>query len=358
MSEIGDKVLILDTDRAAFETVAEFLERWGFRSRQADPGRELDAQIREYEPGMILVDLQFPDSGLLRLREISENPDFAHIPLILIADDHSEEVAVMGISSGAQDIIYKPVRMAELTIRIEKVVELEKARRALRALNEKITRERNILARYFSEDFIDSVMEEKISPELGGAYVTASVMFFDLRGSTGIAENLSPQQFSAFLSEMFQDIMDLVFANSGSVNRLQGDGMLATFGCPIPHEEDAYNSVRCALSIREYLQQYNEVRPAYLTEPLRFGMGITTGQVFAGNIGSVRKMEYTVLGDSVNTAARLEGLTKKAGVDILIDGTTRESVGERVKVRKVQYDQVRGKNQILAIFALDGLAEN
>lgn len=355
MSELGERVLILDSDREAFETISNFLERWGYRSRQADEIVKIDQQIRDWNPKLIFVDLKFPDSGLLRLREISENPDFAEIPLILTSDDHSEEVAVMGISSGAQDIIYKPLRMAELTIRMEKVLELEKARATMRALNDKLAKERNILARYFSRDFVDQILEEKISPSLGGDRMTASIMFFDLRGSTTIAEKITPEEFSSFLSLMFQDIMDLVFAHKGSVNRLQGDGMLATFGCPVPGDQDALNCARCAVAIREYMVQYNHVRPEYLEDPLKCGMGITTGEIFAGNIGSIQKMEYTVLGDAVNTAARLEGLTKKAGVEILIDGTTREIIGDLAQVRKVQYDQVRGKMQTIDIFALDDI---
>lgn len=222
---------------------------------------------------------------------------------------------------------------------------------------QKSKEERGRLERFFSRDILDHVLERKIEDKLGGNRQFATIVFFDLRGSTAIAEKLDPGVFAEFLSMIHTDIMDLVYGNHGSVNKLIGDGILATFGVPSSAGNDALNAARCAVQIREYMKVFNEVRPDYLTAPVEFGIGIASGEVFAGNTGSVRRMEYTVLGDAVNLAARLDSIAKAARVDIIIDGTTRNLLSEHVRVQRVRLDRVRGRMQKVEIFFLRDLLE-
>ncbi|HMU83062.1 MAG TPA: adenylate/guanylate cyclase domain-containing protein [Leptospiraceae bacterium] len=234
---------------------------------------------------------------------------------------------------------------------------LAKNKDALTRANAQLQKEKNILEKFFSNDFVEQLLQEKISHSLGGARVPATIVFLDIRNSTAIAEKIDPQQFSDFISSIFTDIMDLVYGNHGSVNKLIGDGMLATFGCPIQTEDDKGNALRFALQVREYMNTFNDVRPDYLTEPVRIGIGIASGNVFAGNTGSVRRMEYTVLGDAVNLASRLESLTKLSGVDILIDGVTRDAAGNRIKVKRVRLNRVRGKIQEVRLYYLESMSD-
>lgn len=214
--------------------------------------------------------------------------------------------------------------------------------------------------RQLVEDTFGAQMVERVargeSPSLeAGRNLQVSILFFDLRNSTAISERLTPQQLSEFLSELFTDVMDLIYGNNGFVNKLIGDGILSTFGCPVSHGDDAFNAARCALQIRDYLNTYNDLRPEYLTEPLRAGLGLASGSVFAGSIGSVRHREYAVLGDPVNVASRLEGLTKRGPFDILMDGATHEAIKDRVRTRRVLLTHVRGRQEALTIYTLDGL---
>ncbi|HMY09980.1 MAG TPA: adenylate/guanylate cyclase domain-containing protein [Turneriella sp.] len=243
----------------------------------------------------------------------------------------------------------------ELTQRIRTLLDLKRARLEVEWMKQRLKNERRLLTKYFSEDIVEGILQDEHANSLSGRHQEATIMFFDVRKSTTIAENLEPQVFAEFLSEFFTDIMDLVYGNHGSVNKLLGDGIMSTFGCPVPTANDVLNAAKCALQIRNHLATFNDVRPDYIKEPIRVGMGIATGKVFAGNIGSVRRMEYTVLGDPVNLASRLESMTKEAGVDILIDGNTRHRLGNLIKCRKVQHSGVRGKLQEIEIFALDEL---
>jgi adenylate cyclase len=178
-----------------------------------------------------------------------------------------------------------------------------------------------LLMRYANDELIDYIQKTGKNPfETANRKVT--ILFFDIRNSTGIAESLEPDKFASFLSEIFTDIMDLIYGCGGSVNKLLGDGMMAAFGCPLSTDYDAYNAIKTAVMIQEYLGTYNDVKPDYITQQVEVGIGIATGTVFAGLIGSVHRQEYALLGDSVNIASRLESLTRKTEENILIDENT------------------------------------
>lgn len=215
--------------------------------------------------------------------------------------------------------------------------------------------EKRLLERYFPENLVDILVDEGRLAELGGKNVPVTVMFCDIRNSTGIAESISAANFATLLNDFFSGIMDLTYANGGSVNKLLGDGMLITFGCPIPGDSDAINCVRLALQFREYIRTFNEIKPDYLKSPIMMGIGISSGMVFAGNIGSSRHMEYTVLGDPVNTASRLEKLTKEVGCDIILDKNTYERIQDEIDAQPLGFRTVIGKKEPIEIFSPSGI---
>ena len=143
--------------------------------------------------------------------------------------------------------------------------------------------------------------------------------------------------------------MDIIFKNHGSVNKLLGDAILATFGCPYNYENDALNAVKTVIEIRQTVDLFNSTKPDYLKNNIEFGIGVATGNVFAGNIGSFRRMEYTVIGDSVNIASRLESLTKKIPNDNLIDGNTAAEVKDFAELKRIGNTTVRGKKKTVEI---------
>ena len=158
------------------------------------------------------------------------------------------------------------------------------------------------------------------------------------------------------LCNIFTDVMDLIFKNNGSVNKLIGDAILATFGCPVTREDDAKNAIKSALEIRDTLSMFNDVKPSYLLQPVEFGIGIASGKVFAGNIGSFRRLEYTVIGDVVNTASRLQALAGELGKDILIDGATLAKVPGLVTY-PLTAQFLKGKHKHVDIHVLEGFSE-
>ena len=273
----------------------------------------------------------------------------------MLSPEDTEEASILSISSGADEFVVKPVRLAELTAKIQNVLQLARYKKQLESLNAQLAREKHRMRKYFSEDLVEKILNEEISTELGESNVEASILFMDIRNSTGLAEKVGPARFAAFISDLFTELMELIFKNHGSVNKLLGDGILATFGCPEPSEDDAVNAIATAHEMLELIEAFNHRRPEYLTEPVRIGIGISTGKVFAGNIGSVRRIEYAVIGDPVNTASRLQDLTKIVPCNALIDGSTRQRLNGNVAIRPSGIQSIQGKSGPVEVFIFDGI---
>ena len=153
--------------------------------------------------------------------------------------------------------------------------------------------------------------------------------------------------------------MDLIFDHNGSVNELLGDGILATFGCPDPTGRDAANAVEAARSIRKLMKTYNEryLPPELQEDGVRYGMGIATGKIFAGNIGSFQRLKYAVMGDPVNTAARIQDLTKEKNVDLLIDENTAQGLEDSETLRLSGDYMLRGKKGAVRVFEVNPVTQ-
>ena len=352
------RILLVEDDEDQAKLLEVLLGKLAYILKIVSSAEDALETIVEFQPDIVLSDLYLPKmNGVEMSGKIHHIKGMEDMPVIMISSDINEDTVINALANGIYDFVGKPLRMAELTLRIGNLLHLQDNKKKLANLAVKLEKEKNILSRYFSDDFVEKLLSEEIQTSLGGKEVYSTIMFFDLRNSTGIAETLDPDTFTKFLSQLWNDIMDIVLSNGGSVNKLMGDGMLATFGCPEPGKHDALSSVTAAIKIRQYFQLYNEISPHDLKD-VRFGIGIASGKIFAGNIGSFRRMEYTVLGDAVNVASRLEGLTKRAGVDILIEGTTRNELGDKVRVRRVKVKHVKGRKREMEIFSVVDLRKD
>ena len=154
----------------------------------------------------------------------------------------------------------------------------------------------------------------------------------------------------ALLNEYFTEMVTIVMKHDGVVDKYIGDAIMAVFGAPVPTDADAANAVRAAVEMRVALVRLNERLVARGAQPLRTGIGIHTGEVVAGNIGSEQRMEYTVIGDPVNVASRLESCTKELGVDVLISDVTYELTRGVVETRPVKPLTVKGRAEPVMIY--------
>ena len=208
------------------------------------------------------------------------------------------------------------------------------------------------LSRYFSPEVVAAI-ESPVRES--GSREEVTVLFSDLRGFTALSEKLDGQDVVGLLVDYHERMVDAIFENGGVLDKFIGDGIMAWFGSkpggggdPANHAEQA---VRCAVAMHEALMKLNRERANLGDAPLRMGVGIHTGEVILGNVGSPRRREYTAIGDTVNVASRIEGLTKQVRTPILVSETTRRSAGESVVFSAGGELEVKGKAEPLRVFA-------
>jgi len=264
-----------------------------------------------------------------------------------------EQVSILLAISPVYD---DEMRIVGYILIAQNITDQKRIEEELRVANVMLEYEKGILLKYFSRDVVDQIMAGNIKDEPGGKIVQASIMFVDLENSTGMAEELSTDDFVEYISHILEAATNIVLHNSGTVIRTTGDGILATFGCPKSFDDDTMNCLRCAVEFREFMKNFNDHRPSYLKATVGFGIGIASGKIFAGNIGSGRKLEYNVIGDAVNIAARLERLSKDVPEYILIDGETEEIARDRIIVKKRETESIKGKKKQVDVYTLIDLA--
>jgi adenylate cyclase len=209
---------------------------------------------------------------------------------------------------------------------------------------------RDSFGRYVGRELLARVLAE--DPALRGDRREVSVLVSDLRGFTTLSESLPPDRVAAHLNEYFPAMIDAIFAHGGMVNDFIGDGILAVFGAPLRDPDHASRAAGAALAMQAALDRLNREWTARELPALRMGIGIHTGPVFAGNVGGAARIKYTVIGDTVNVAARLEGVNKDLGTAILLTEETRMALGARAEARYRGEVPVKGRGQPLRVHEL------
>lgn len=209
---------------------------------------------------------------------------------------------------------------------------------------DRLEREKQQLGRYLSQDLINFVLADPGRLKLGGTRRYVSVMFTDIRNFTPLTESVEPEVVVSFLNEYFSVMVEIVFRYGGTLDKYIGDGLMAVFGAPFSVEYPAGRAVMAALEMVEALKRFNERNGGKLGD-IAMGVGIATGTVVSGNIGSAQRMEFTCIGDTVNTAARLEQANKEVGSAIIICQATYQALGGSIPAHPAGIGAIRGKSR-------------
>lgn len=222
-------------------------------------------------------------------------------------------------------------------------------------ISDDITQEQRLmstLCRYVTRQVAEEILKDRDRLKLGGTRSSVSVLFSDIRNFTTISENSTAEEVVHMLNEYFTRMLDPVFRYDGTLDKFIGDAIMAVFGAPIPQENDAENAVKAALEMRRALKWYNVDREGRGELPIDIGIGITKGEAVSGNIGSEQRMEYTVIGDTVNVASRLEGLTKNYDYKILVNEQVYNDVKDKIACVDLGFAQVKGKGGGVHIYGI------
>ena len=210
--------------------------------------------------------------------------------------------------------------------------------------------ERQALERFLSGAIVEKILANPDQIHLGGENQTATIMFTDIRGFTRMAEKMEPQQVVELLNEYFTEMTDLIFENGGTLDKYLGDGIMAVFGAPITKPDDPARSVKTAIEMQRAMVRLNRDWEARGQPALRAGVGVNTGAVTAGNIGSTKRMDYTVIGDAVNLASRL--CANAAGGQILVSESTFAQLGGSRPAKKLEPIRVKGRDTPVEVYEI------
>ena len=218
-------------------------------------------------------------------------------------------------------------------------------------LTERVQREavvRSNFQRYFAPDLAEQIANQVDAVQLGGARRPVVVFFSDIRGFTSMSENMNPDQIASLLTEYFTEMVEIVFEYGGTLDKFMGDAIMALWGAPISHGDDADRAMRTAIDQLRTLQKLNEKWAQEERQQVQIGIGINFGEVFAGNIGSDRRLEYTVIGDAVNVASRL--CSKAGGGEIMISEPFYRALKSPPEVEQLEPLRLKGKAEAVPVY--------
>lgn len=218
---------------------------------------------------------------------------------------------------------------------------------------------RKIFGRYVAEEVVEKLLASGQLPDLGGDAFQVTVLFSDIRNFTTISESLHPHQVVEMLNTYFSQACEPILEQGGTVDKFIGDAVMAVFGSPAPYPDHARRALNAALAVAARAQEFRAWMAQRFGDQglpeFKIGIGLHTGEAIVGNIGSPKRLEFTAIGDTVNTASRLEGLTKEMGCVILASRDTINTAGPGVVTGKREIRTVKGRKEPIEVYEVIGL---
>jgi adenylate cyclase len=342
MSEDGRRLLVVDDNKVNRLLLSRHIDLLGHRFALAENGRVALEMLRNEPFDLLLLDIEMPElDGFTVLEQLKADPALRDVPVIVTSSLEGMENIVRCIELGAEDYLHKPVNAVLLKARIG--ASLEKKR---------LRDEQRELVRRFATPEVEQHLQQS-GFALGGKRLHVSVMFCDIRSFTALCESQSPEETIELLNTYYMLMFDAIGGQGGVVTLMIGDGLMAVFGAPTPLDDCAQSAVAASLEMVELIEQFNLERTATDKPPICIGIGIATGEVVAGYTGTRQRATYTCVGDTVNLAARLEAHTKVAERRILIDGATRDELGDGIPIEPLGEVMIKGKAATVDVFAVE-----
>lgn len=327
----SDKTLFVD-DEPDFERLIRLRFRHRIRSGDlavefARDGREaLEKIASDPEIAIVMTDINMPVmDGLTLLTEVGKMETVMPVVIISAYGDMKNIRTAMNL--GAFDFLLKPIDFDDLEITQRKTLEhardLREKRRLeddKRRLEDLVRFTRETFGRYLSDAVVKQLLEDPNGRQLGGDRRDVSVLMSDLRGFSFLAESLPPEHSLAILNNYFETMIDVIIDHGGLIDELLGDAMLVIFGAPLAQEDHALRATACAVAMQLAMKSVNEENVRSGLPPVEMGIGISSGEVVVGNIGSRKRTKFGVVGTNVNLAARIESRT--IGGQILVSEST------------------------------------
>jgi adenylate cyclase len=311
---IGEKgdLLVVDDNRVNRLLVGRTLEQLGHRVAFAENGRHALEMVRRRPPDLVLLDVEMPEmNGYEALEALTADAKLRDIPVVMMSSVEEIDSVARCIEMGAEDYLFKPVNAVLLRARVAASLEKKRLR----------DQQRELFRKFATTEVAEELLATGFA--LGGKHLEATVMFTDIRSFTPIAESLPPAETIDLLNSYYTLMFDAIGSQGGIVSLIQGDGLMALFGAPLPRVDHRARAVRAGLEMLDLVAGFEREQAARGKPAIRIGIGIASGQVIAGYTGTEQRVTYTCVGDTVVVGAHLEQHTKTLGRPLLIDENTR-----------------------------------
>ncbi len=336
------KLLVVEDDITIRTLLSLRLESQGHSVNAASNGKEALELLKKQQYDLILLDIMMPImNGFEVLETLKNNKAWQDLPVIVISALDELDSVVKCITMGAEDYLTKPVDPVLLKARID--ASLDKKR-----MHDAISHQLDFIQDIFGKYVPQSIIEEMVARQgkLPPQRAEATLLYTDIEKFTSISEKLSPDQAFDMLNEYFPAIIQPITDYGGIVNHFQGDALLAMFNLPIENEQHADNAMKAALEIQKLNGQ------KFANVPLVTRIGINTGQVISGNVGSGNRYTYSVYGDAVNLSSRLEQMNKTLNSTVAVSEKTVNSLRSHYPFEYRGEINVRGKEQSVKIYTI------
>jgi class 3 adenylate cyclase len=361
------RVLVVDDDPDMAALLERMIIREGMDAATAPDGDTAIAAIMASPPDLVLLDVMLPGkSGFEICGHLKADPATALIPVVLVTALEDHESRVRGIEAGADDFLSKPVRREELVARVKTLRRLHETRRELEArrLAAEVERKeaiRKAFSRYVSPRLTDKIIDDTVDDTKGGRApfraqaerTDVVALFADLRGFTRITETIGVHNVVDMLNEYFSVLTEAAYQHEGTIFNMAGDSLLVGFNVPFPQPDASARAWRTAMDM---VSRFAPVSAAWRRRhgvATGVGIGICRGEVITGNIGSPHFMSYTIIGNTVNTAARLMQMAQSD--EVLVSGALYEAIRELVPAGRLQSRgdvALRGKSEATAVYSI------
>jgi len=346
------RVLVVDDDIRNLELLEAYLSMEGHEVILARSGEEALDLVQQSPPDLILLDIMMPGlDGFEVCSRLKSDPKTQFIPIIMVTALRGTRDRIRGLDVGADDFISKPFNGYELLARVRSLLRIKRLHDELERKNALLY---NILNRYMAEDVTAQILSDPDRfLKLGGESRLVTVFFADIRGFTNYAETHKPQQVVETLNAIFSQLTQVIYRWKGTFDKYLGDAIMAFYGAPVSHDNDALRAIQTALEMQQTFEHMKANWPNEDLVELGLGIGVHSGEAIVGNIGSERVMDYTVIGDTVNVARRLQ--EEAARGQILISEATYQLVREHVLVKKMPPHVLRGRQEPIITYEVQGL---
>ena len=363
VTQAAFRVLVVDDDPDMAAFLGRLLSAQGMVAELLSDGEAALKRVTASPPDLVLLDVMLPgSSGFEVCRRLKSDPSTALIPVVLVTALEDHDSRVRGIRAGADDFLSKPVRREELVARVQTLRRLHETRRELeeRRLAAEVQRKETI-RKAFSR-YVSPRLAERIIGELGSegtpfkeAAQRADVvaLFADLRGFTRITESIEVHHVVHMLNEYFAVLTEAAYQHEGTIFNMAGDSLLVGFNVPFEQPDAPARAWRAA---NDMVARFAPLAAAWRERhsvAAGVGIGISRGEAIIGNVGSPHFMSYTVIGDTVNTAARLMAMAQSE--EVLVSGTLFDAIRTLVPAAQVQSRgqvALRGKSEAIQVYAI------